>query len=840
LVIAAWSLVIQNSKQLSARKKFLMGLASALTTALTGMQAAETQVDVIGNNLANSQTVGFKSSNAIFATQFLQTQSLGSAPSASDGGTNPRQTGLGTRVAAIAPNFTQGTVEISSNPADIAIQGDGFFMVQNSDGERLYTRNGQFSTNANNEVVSLTGQRLLGFGVDENYQIQRTTLVPMTIPLGTAATAQPTRNVFMQGTLTPSGDVADTAGVVQSAALGDSNVPRPDSAATTIGIAPTPDSSGVAVGQADTGGTLSEGVTYRYRFAFVDQSGQESVASSEIAVTTPVGDGNNNNTITLNSVPAPPAGYTSVNVYRTAADGTSFFYLANTAGGGNYVDDGATALSATPLDTNTLSGTYSYAITYYRAGAPESRPSLIIGPQNVLNGRIELNNFPTPPTPGPTDTFPAYDTIRIYRTVASDSSSYYLVGEVSPGENFTDSRTDADISNTSTPGNQALVFDGPGITNSTRLVDVVRRDGFDYENQFVEGTMEFAGAKGSRTLGTKEFTITSTSTVQDLMTFMQQALGIQTAADDPTNPIPGSVDDIPGETGTLAPGISINNGQMRVLSNNGVDNAVSIDLSAFQITTTTGDVFTPSLGFSNVQDAKGQSAVADFIAYDTLGFPLNVRVTAVLEQVTDTSTVYRWFADCSNNSPASGADISVGTGLVTFDGLGNLIDTSNSTVTIERRNIPSTDPLSFDLNFDNVSGLATATSLLAADRQDGSPAGTLSSFIVGEDGRLRGVFTSGVTRDLGQIRLAKFANPGGLVQRGENLFAQGVNSGLPIEGDPSTQGLGNLIAGAVELSNNDIGKNLIDLVLATTQYRGNARVITAAQQMLDELLNLRR
>jgi len=67
-----------------------------------------------------------------------------------------------------------------------------------------------------------------------------------------------------------------------------------------------------------------------------------------------------------------------------------------------------------------------------------------------------------------------------------------------------------------------------------------------------------------------------------------------------------------------------------------------------------------------------------------------------------------------------------------------------------------------------------------------------------------------------------------------------VKSGLPIEGDPGTQGIGSIVAGAVELSNTDIGKNLIELVLATTQYRGNARVITAAQQMLDELLNLRR
>ena len=114
-----------------------MGLASALTTALTGLTAAETTIDVTGNNLANSQTVGFKASDALFATQFLQTQSLGSSPTANSGGTNPRQIGLGTVVAEIAPNFTQGTVEISANPTDLAIQGDGFFIVEGAGGETV-------------------------------------------------------------------------------------------------------------------------------------------------------------------------------------------------------------------------------------------------------------------------------------------------------------------------------------------------------------------------------------------------------------------------------------------------------------------------------------------------------------------------------------------------------------------------------------------------------------------------------------------------------------------------------------------------------------------------------
>jgi len=232
--------------------------------------------------------------------------------------------------------------------------------------------------------------------------------------------------------------------------------------------------------------------------------------------------------------------------------------------------------------------------------------------------------------------------------------------------------------------------------------------------------------------------------------------------------------------------------------------------------------------------------VTDFLVYDTLGIPIRVRLTAVLEERDATSTTYRWYADSPDNDPTTGAGIAVGTGRVTFDGEGNLIGVSEGTVSIERRNVSSASPLEFELDFSNISGLAADQSSVAVSRQDGSGPGVLSSFIVGEDGVIRGVFSNGVTRDLGQIRLARFSNPSGLEQRGENLYAEGVNSGLPVEGDPGQQGIGGIISGAVELSNTDIGSNLIDLILASTMYRGNTRVITTAQQMIDELLALRR
>jgi flagellar hook protein FlgE len=212
----------------------------------------------------------------------------------------------------------------------------------------------------------------------------------------------------------------------------------------------------------------------------------------------------------------------------------------------------------------------------------------------------------------------------------------------------------------------------------------------------------------------------------------------------------------------------------------------------------------------------------------------------VLEKRDSNSTTYRWFADSPDNDPLTGVGISVGTGQITFDGEGNFVSATESTVSIDRRHVSSASPLEFDLDFTQISGLAADRSTLSVSRQDGSAPGVLTSFIVGEDGTIRGVFSNGVTRDLGQLRLARFANPSGLEQRGQNLYAEGVNSGLPVQGDPGQQGIGTIIAGATELSNTDIGGDLIELILASTMYRGNTRVITTAQQMLDELLALRR
>ncbi len=818
-----------------------MGLASALSTALTGLTAAETQIDVVGNNLANSQTVGFKESGVTFTTQFLQNLGLGSQTTDTTGGTNPRQTGLGTQVAEISPVFTQGTIQTSSSASDVALQGDGFFVVQSATGEPLYTRSGIFKTNSQNQLVTINGNRLLGYTVDDEFQLQTTSLVPIEVPVGSVRVAQATQNVFLEGILPPSGDVADTAEVIDSAILSTAAIPRPDASSANVKAAATPNEGAVTFTQVDSGGSHAEGSVYRYRFAYADASGAEATPSDERTVTVTGADGLPNNSITLNNLPTASGGeYTRLNIYRTQPNGSDFYRLGQVdlTATTSFVDNDPAGIDlAQPLDEGVLTGNYSYLITYANANG-ETRPTPLTTSVNVAVGRVHLQNLPTPPTPGPGDSFAAYDTLRIYRNLATDSGSYYLVDEIDPNvtNEYTDNSSDAVIQQNA-PAN----LDGPTITPNTLLTDVLIRDELNFENLFQVGSLAFSGRKGGRALQTRDFQVTATSTVQELLDFIRDTSGIQRAAEDPANPIPNSVNNIPGDVSTLSAGATITpDGRIRFISNNGVDNAVTIGLSGFLLTTPDGEVAAPNLGFGSSQKAVGQSAAADFLVFDSLGSPVNVRVTAVMESRNGTATTYRWFADSADNDPLSGVDLSVGTGLVTYDGQGNFITATNTQVTIDRRNTPAASPLGFNLDFSAISGLEGENATLAASRQDGSSAGTLSSFTIGEDGVVRGAFSNGVSRTLGQIRLARFSNPAGLEQRGQNLFATGANSGLPVEGNPGENGIATLVSGAVELSNTDIGGNLIDLVLATTQYRGNTRVITAAQQLLEELLNLRR
>ena len=118
---------------------------------LSGLNAASKNLEVIGNNVANSSTVGFKQSQAQFADVFANSLT----------GAGASQIGIGTKLNAVVQQYTQGNVTASNNPMDIAINGNGFF-VMDVNGTPFYSRNGQFQLNKDGYIINANGARLTG------------------------------------------------------------------------------------------------------------------------------------------------------------------------------------------------------------------------------------------------------------------------------------------------------------------------------------------------------------------------------------------------------------------------------------------------------------------------------------------------------------------------------------------------------------------------------------------------------------------------------------------------------------------------------------------------------
>ncbi|MBE3553040.1 MAG: flagellar basal-body rod protein FlgG [Kyrpidia tusciae] len=137
----------------------------SLYSAVSGMRGFQTKMDVIGNNIANVNTVGFKASRVMFHDLISQTLSGATAPGDTTGGSNPQQVGLGVGIASIDTPMTPGAPMMTGVPTDLAIDGNGFFVVQLSDGAtQAYTRAGNFHIDSNRNLVTSEGLFVLDTG----------------------------------------------------------------------------------------------------------------------------------------------------------------------------------------------------------------------------------------------------------------------------------------------------------------------------------------------------------------------------------------------------------------------------------------------------------------------------------------------------------------------------------------------------------------------------------------------------------------------------------------------------------------------------------------------------
>ncbi len=195
-----------------------MGLTSSLYTGLSGLNANSQYINVTGNNIANANTTGFKGSRISFDTQISQQLGSGSAPGDVSGGTNPAQVGLGVRVGSVSRDFRTGNLQPTGVNTDIAIDGNGFFVLKFGESFR-YSRAGQFSLDRDFNLVNPGGGIVQGYGIDADFNVVQGQLIDLTVPLGVLTLAEPTKNVRFGGNLNAGGDIATQGSITTSAEL---------------------------------------------------------------------------------------------------------------------------------------------------------------------------------------------------------------------------------------------------------------------------------------------------------------------------------------------------------------------------------------------------------------------------------------------------------------------------------------------------------------------------------------------------------------------------------------------------------------------------------------------
>lgn len=238
-------------------------------------------------------------------------------------------------------------------------------------------------------------------------------------------------------------------------------------------------------------------------------------------------------------------------------------------------------------------------------------------------------------------------------------------------------------------------------------------------------------------------------------------------------------------------------------------------------------------GNLDAEAAAGTAVTATTNIYDSLGVSHDVTLT-----FTKSATANQWTWNASSTDAAIGGITASGT-TIAFDTDGSYSSTNPAGSMAITFTNGATSPSTTSFDFSNFTQLE-GTSNVNSSSQDGLPPGALNTFTVSSTGEVSGVFSNGLTRRLGQIALAKFLNPGGLQKMGQSLFAPSANSGTAQIGLPGQDGRGQVSAGYLEMSNVELAQQFTSMIVAQRGFQANSRVITASDEMLQDLVNLKR
>ncbi|EAH4856068.1 flagellar hook protein FlgE [Campylobacter coli] len=840
----------------------------SLWSGVSGLQAHQVAMDVEGNNISNVNTTGFKYSRVDFGTMFSQTVKIATAPTDGRGGSNPLQIGLGVSVSSTTRIHSQGSVQTTDKNTDVAINGDGFFMVSDDGGLTNYlTRSGDFKLDAYGNFVNNAGFVVQGWNINWDDQTIDSSRTP--------------QNIFI-----------------------DPGMHIPAAKSTEVAI------------KANLNSGLNIGTSSRNLYALDSVHGWNTKTQR-------AEDENDTGTTQFYT--------TSKNAVEVTEKGVDAGSLFNANGQGLNLREGqgiwvsyadakfTTATAGANGVFNENSQTTQQNVIFWGNKDNAVNLDITLNGVNIQNANIRsldeaiayINTFTAP-----TDT---RDGTGVKAVKKADGSGIEFVNDNADGTTDNMKNIDLVVKQTNTAGerfrvtwnqqnqnftaatvkangNSAWITGGTaGLTEERVQIITAHKyvysstpvnippmynpdggPGYDPANQNNPGTAEnnyFQAVQGGL-LNTDSRTFRTT---EDLRELLQRDArygvdydgsggfeidgrdvneGVKVVVTENGNFAISNPNEIPQRPGFVMPGAP-------GTQDNRTTHNMSFNITAYsnkQGTVSTNDAFTKIFkAFDGVLTVGGQIKESEQLKlsafsagleiYDSLGSKHTLEVQFVKQSTTqdggnEWQMIIRVPEPAEINTTGEGpTNIIVGT--ARFNNDGSLANYTPKTINFSPNNGAAPNQqikLSFGTSGSN-DGLVSSNSAstLTGQATDGYTSGNLKpdAIRVDDKGNILGEFTNGKTFAVAKIAMASVANNSGLEEIGGNLFKVTANSGNIVVGEAGTGGRGEMKTSALEMSNVDLSRSLTELIIIQRGYQANSKTISTSDQMLQTLIQLK-
>ena len=761
---------------------------------VSGLKAHQVRMDVIGNNIANVNSAGYKSSRATFQDMLSQTLRSATAPTAARGGSNPQQIGLGVQVGSVDVKHTQGNTQSTGYITDLAIEGEGFFILGQGD-NRLYTRAGMFGLDNGTEgnlVSLLNGERVLGYVADSDGVIDHSSpLKPLYISASETISPRATTSVTFAGNL----DNRESPGYAVRR-----SVQVYDSRGREQTIILDLNRQGDMSWEWDANWLLiSDGISSHNNK--IENGGDYIVfAGAESAYELRTTDGKT--------------------VVATSDDGrvwTSLLVSDETGGVFEFERDLAVGAEVRAMaDQDRLFLTSEVSLTKEPTGFV---PSMTLEKIDFTDSLLAAEGTYTV-TSDPIHGFVLVDSLGTAVARSSDGITWNPVV--------------ATVMNSFSPSENLVLGAKVQITGSAddlTVVVVPRAQGYDFTDSSLgagrynvtlndDGEYELKGTDNIvRATSTDGKTWKTSDDLVEVEFEFDYALLVGTKV---TVSVTGPADfALEAEPIELGKGIDAS------------DSLLAVGETFFVVENPNGGFFLVNGGTVAATSADGVhwTPVAATTGSFAFGPQLIEGATVTVSgddptQLTLTTSLMRTY-----DSIIAAADRKI------------QFNPDGSYSGVEANEVRFKPELAYELEiaFDFSQFTMYADTFTGKFMgQNGYTNGALESYAIDQNGVIIGSFSNGLTRALGQVALARFANPAGLQRAGSTMFVDTANSGEAQVGAAGTPGYGDIAPSSLEMSNVDLSEEFTEMIITQRGFQANSRIITTSDEMLQELVNLKR